>query len=106
MLQTPGALLRDFVDLTKARIGVFVVISTLVGFVAGSAGDLDLLRLIHTLFATFLVAAGASALPGAGVDLMQAANTAQSRIATLGPEAGDGVDHAQLPLGNAGTAGK
>lgn len=62
-LRVPGALLRDFIALTKARIGAFVVISTLVGFVAGSSGgQIDGHRLIHALLATFLVAAGASAL--------------------------------------------
>ncbi len=62
VLRASGSLLKDIADLTKARIGVFVVISTLVGFVAGAEGAIDVLRLIHTLLATFLVAAGASAL--------------------------------------------
>ena len=54
-----GSLL-DFVELTKARIGTFVVISTAVGYVLASPGGLDVLRLIHTLLATFLVSSGSS----------------------------------------------
>ena len=52
----------DFVELTKARIGTFVVISTAVGYVLASPGGVDLLRLIHTLLATFLVSSGVCAL--------------------------------------------
>jgi protoheme IX farnesyltransferase len=52
----------DFLELTKARIGVFVVASTAVGFVLGSDGTPDALRLVHTLLATFLVSGGAAAL--------------------------------------------
>jgi protoheme IX farnesyltransferase len=61
-LRGSGSLLKDFAALTKARIGLFVVISTLVGYVAGVGETLDVLRLIHTLLATFLVGSGASAL--------------------------------------------
>ncbi len=57
-----GSLLRDFAELTKARIGLFVVVSTLVGYVAGTEVVFDALRLVHTLLATFLVASGAAAL--------------------------------------------
>ncbi|HCK11451.1 MAG TPA: protoheme IX farnesyltransferase [Candidatus Latescibacteria bacterium] len=56
-----GSLL-DFVELTKARIGTFVVISTAVGYVLASPGGLDVLRLIHTLLATFLVSSGVCVL--------------------------------------------
>lgn len=52
----------DFVELTKARIGAFVVISTAVGYVLASPGGIDVLRLIHTLLATFLVSSGVCAL--------------------------------------------
>lgn len=52
----------DFVELTKARIGTFVVISTAVGYVLASPGGVDVLRLIHTLLATFLVSSGVCAL--------------------------------------------
>ena len=52
----------DFVELTKARIGTFVVISTAVGYVLASPGGVDVLRLIHTLLATFLVSSGVCVL--------------------------------------------
>ena len=52
----------DFVELTKARIGTFVVISTAVGYVLASPAGIDLFRLIHTLLATFLVSSGVCAL--------------------------------------------
>ena len=54
--------LLDFIELTKARIGTFVVISTAVGYVLASPGGIDVLRLIHTLLATFLVSSGVCAL--------------------------------------------
>lgn len=59
--QARGSVL-DFVELTKARIGTFVVISTAVGYVLASPGGIDSLRLIHTLLATFLVSSGVCAL--------------------------------------------
>lgn len=59
--QSRGSFL-DFVELTKARIGVFVVISTAVGYVLASPAGIDLIRLIHTLLATFLVSSGVCAL--------------------------------------------
>ncbi len=52
----------DYATLTKSRIGLFVVLSTAVGFVLGATGSLDLSRLFHTLVATFLIAGGAAAL--------------------------------------------
>ena len=52
----------DFVELTKARIGTFVVISTAVGYVLASPSGIDLIKLIHTLLATFLVSSGVCAL--------------------------------------------
>ncbi len=59
--ESRGSLL-DFVELTKARIGTFVVISTAVGYVLASPSGIDVLRLIHTLLATFLVSSGVCAL--------------------------------------------
>jgi protoheme IX farnesyltransferase len=52
----------DFVELTKPRITILVLITTLVGFYMGSRGDLNFLVLIHTILGTGLVASGASAL--------------------------------------------
>jgi protoheme IX farnesyltransferase len=52
----------DFLELTKPRITLLVLITTLVGFYMGSAGGLNALLLFHTIVGTGLVAAGASAL--------------------------------------------
>lgn len=55
--------LADYLELTKPRITLLVLVTTLVGFALGTAGGaLDLWRLAHVLFGTGLVAAGASAL--------------------------------------------
>ena len=59
--QSRGSLL-DFVELTKARIGTFVVISTAVGYVLASPAGIDVIRMIHTLLATFLVSSGVCVL--------------------------------------------
>ena len=52
----------DFLELTKPRITVLVVATTLVGFYVGSRAAISLLLLCHTLLGTALVASGASAL--------------------------------------------
>jgi protoheme IX farnesyltransferase len=52
----------DFLELTKPRITLMVLITTLVGYYMGSQNDLQLLVLLHTIVGTALVAAGASAL--------------------------------------------
>jgi len=54
--------IADLVELTKPRITVLVLITTLVGFYMGSLADLNFVALIHTIIGTGLVAAGASAL--------------------------------------------
>lgn len=51
-----------FADLVKARLTTLVLLTTLVGFYVGWRGPMDLALMIHTLAATALVAAGASAL--------------------------------------------
>lgn len=56
--------LADFFELTKPRITLFVVLTVLVGFIAGTKGPLsgiDSALLVHTLVGTALVAAGTSA---------------------------------------------
>lgn len=53
---------RDFVELTKPRITLMVVLTALVGYFLASTGEFAWLRLIHTLLGTALLAAGASAL--------------------------------------------
>ena len=54
--------LADFMELTKPRITLLVLITTLVGFYMGSRDGLNLLLLAHTILGTALVASGASAL--------------------------------------------
>lgn len=51
-----------YLALTKPDVSFLVVITTLAGYVLGSPGPLDALRLAHTVFATTLVAAGTAAL--------------------------------------------
>jgi protoheme IX farnesyltransferase len=51
----------DFLELTKPRITVLVVATTLVGFYVGTHAAIPILLLIHTLVGTALVASGASA---------------------------------------------
>src|SRR3977135_4486910 len=52
----------DLTELVKVRLTLLVLMTTLVGFLFGWRGDLDLLYLFHTLCGTFLAAAGAAAL--------------------------------------------
>jgi protoheme IX farnesyltransferase len=52
----------DFMELTKPRITLMVLITTLVGFYMGSEGDLQRMLLVNTILGTALVAAGASGL--------------------------------------------
>ena len=56
-----GRALADFIILTKPRVNVLVVFTTLVGFRL-AALDVDVLLLIHTLLGTTLVASGAAAI--------------------------------------------
>jgi heme o synthase len=61
-----GTLLRglasDYCALIKARLTFLVLLTTLVGFYMGARGTVDAGLMIHTLFATALVASGAAAL--------------------------------------------
>jgi protoheme IX farnesyltransferase len=52
----------DFLELTKPRITVLVVVTTMVAFYVGVRGGVPLPLLCHTLLGTALVAGGASAL--------------------------------------------
>ncbi len=52
----------DFLALTKPRVVVMVLVTTLVGFYLGSQGTPDYLCLLHTLFGTALAAGGTLAL--------------------------------------------
>lgn len=61
-LPLPWTWVSDFVALTKPRIVAFVALSTLVGFVLGSTGPLNLELMLHTLIGTAMVSGGAAAL--------------------------------------------
>jgi heme o synthase len=52
----------DYLELTKPRITLMVVLTTLVGFVMGNVGPISAAALIPALVGTALVAAGASVL--------------------------------------------
>ena len=52
----------DFLALTKPRVVLMVLVTTLVGFHVGSAGASDPFRLLHLLIGTGLAAAGSLAL--------------------------------------------
>jgi protoheme IX farnesyltransferase len=62
LLVTRRAAASDYLELTKPRITLTVVMTALVGFVMGSRGPLDLARLGLAVAGVALVAAGASAL--------------------------------------------
>ena len=57
-----AAKLADYLELTKPRIAVLVLVSVTVGFVLGSAGNWRVVPLLHALLGIGLVAAGSSAL--------------------------------------------
>ena len=59
---TLGVRVADYVELTKPRITFMVVVSTAAGYYLGAERALDLVRMLHTLVGTALVASGASAL--------------------------------------------
>lgn len=61
-LPLPWALASDFAELTKPRIVAFVCLSTLVGFVLGSAGPVNLDLLLHALIGTAMASGGTAAL--------------------------------------------
>ena len=56
------AALADFVELTKPRITLMVMLTTMMGFVMGSTARVPVPALVAVLMGTGLVAAGASAL--------------------------------------------
>lgn len=53
--------MQDYMDLLKPGITTLVMITALAGFYLGSAGQLDVLLLIHTVIGTGLVAGGGGA---------------------------------------------
>ena len=54
--------MRDFLDLTKPRITVLILICTAVGYFFGSPGSFHTALLIHVLLGTALMASGTAAL--------------------------------------------
>jgi protoheme IX farnesyltransferase len=61
-LPLPRSRVADYVELTKPRVAVLVLFTVASGAWLAGRGDLDLLLVLHTVTATALVAAGASAL--------------------------------------------
>lgn len=54
--------MRDFLELTKPRITLLVVVTTSVGFYVASPAGVDWILLLHTLFGAMLVCGGSSTL--------------------------------------------
>src|SRR5689334_3465699 len=59
---TERSWLSVYADLFKARLTFLVLLTTLVGFYVGFRGPVNYALMLHALFGTALVAAGASAL--------------------------------------------
>jgi protoheme IX farnesyltransferase len=57
-----GSRFGDFLELTKPRLTMLSVLTTLAGFYVATTGELALMRLSHTLIGTFLVGGGCGAL--------------------------------------------
>ena len=51
----------DFIALTKPRVNLLVLVTTVIGFHLGNRGGADLALLVNTVVGTFLVASGAAA---------------------------------------------
>lgn len=54
--------LSDYLELTKPRVTLMVVLTMAFGFYLGSSGAMDWVKLVHALLGTALVAGGTSAL--------------------------------------------
>ncbi len=57
-----SGLVRDLVELVKARLTLLVLLTTAVGFYLGAEGLINFVALLHTVFGTAAAAAGAAAL--------------------------------------------
>jgi heme o synthase len=57
-----SGLVRDLVELVKARLTLLVLLTTAVGFYLGAEGPINCVALLHTVFGTAAAAAGAAAL--------------------------------------------
>ena len=58
----PKTKISDYFELTKPGITLTAGITALAGFVLGSRGDIDFIRLMHTSLGTLFIAAGAGTL--------------------------------------------
>jgi protoheme IX farnesyltransferase len=54
--------LADYFTLTKPGISITAAITAFAGYILGSAGEVNIIRLLHTCFGTLLSAAGAGCL--------------------------------------------
>jgi protoheme IX farnesyltransferase len=57
-----SGLIRDLVELVKARLTLLVLVTTAVGFYLGAEAPVNFAALLHTVFGTAAAAAGAAAL--------------------------------------------
>src|SRR5438132_10062002 len=57
-----SGLVRDLVELVKARLTLLVLLTTAVGFYLGADNPVDYAALLHAVFGTAAAAAGAAAL--------------------------------------------
>ena len=57
-----GSALADYIEMTKPRITLLVVLTAVVGYIMGSGATISLMGLVHTVIGTGLVAAGAGVL--------------------------------------------
>ena len=57
-----SGLVRDLIELVKARLTLLVLLTTAVGFYLGTEGPINWSALLHTVFGTAAAAAGAAAL--------------------------------------------
>lgn len=55
-------LVRDLIELVKARLTLLVLLTTAVGFYLGAEPPINYIAMLHTVFGTALAAAGAAAL--------------------------------------------
>src|SRR5260370_12308897 len=58
----PSGLVRDLVELVKARLTLLVLLTTAVGFYLGAEGPINFVPLLHRVSGTAAAAAGAAAL--------------------------------------------
>src|SRR5256885_13210071 len=57
-----SGLIRDLIELVKARLTLLVLLTTAVGFYLGADNPISYAALLHTVFGTAAAAAGAAAL--------------------------------------------